>query len=234
MKKTTTDFLLFRPIGNAKKQKQMKFDRKRKKIQQQPNDHRIVQRKSHAIFSAVASFLDFFYLSFCCLTLLTFLDGPTCSPGVATEAESKVPMEFSPGIRQYISSFLVSFFFFLLDVVYSVLRLFKTMYVLCVVCYIHVGMYVYRLYIIDDFRPVVHGTHSNSFRFFSFSGFRAPVRFSRPDRRRTRGGGRDHTTNDVAIGHAIFSQSTVYIFFFFLGRGRVCFLVPLDNRAREF
>ena len=28
MKKTTTDFLLFRPIGNAKKQKQMKFDRK--------------------------------------------------------------------------------------------------------------------------------------------------------------------------------------------------------------
>ena len=117
------------------------------------------------------------------------------------------------------------FFFFLLDVVYSVLRLFKTMYVLCVVCYIHVGMYVYRLYIIDDFRPVVHGTHSNSFRFFSFSGFRAPVRFSRPDRRRTRGGGegpyderrRDRTRNFL-------TEHSLHFFFFFLGGGERLFL----------
>ncbi len=90
------------------------------------------------------------------------------------------------------------------------------MYVLCVVCYIHVYRYVYRLYIIDDFRPVVHGTHSNSFRFFSFSGFRAGPFLT--SRQKTNEGG-DHTTNDVAIGHAIFSQNTQSTFFFWVGGG---------------
>ena len=70
--------------------------------------------------------------------------------------------------------------------------------------------------------------------FLFFLRLPGPGPFLTSRQKTNEGGGRDHTTNDVAIGHAIFSQSTVYIFFFFLGRGRVCFLVPLDNRAREF